>query len=274
MRIFINSCGYDRRDPNHEYHWRNVLTNLADGEAEQLLRKPMFEGYSLGEVVQSDSRQPSVAFGRNSGKLYLLVTRLASNRRNGSQGDRIYNGLLLEAEERDALLLRVLVANLLQTIPDIGEDFQSLPEGSDKSSILATQVDGATRFDEEHGFCVDLGFELMRQLEEAVEQLNLYPPTQRQPFPWRGRMGHNCSKLRWELAYELKHFSFPLADGLLVLVTGIKSESVLRESYVWRGLTLLTDSVLWEPLPKAWKLQRVREQQEASRAGGVVSLRA
>jgi hypothetical protein len=266
-KMYINSCGFSRMEPRHEYHWRDENNNRADREVEAWLKPQNFHGYSITDLIQTDSKMPSVVMARDRGKLLLLATRMMSKVRKASTGDLVSNGVLLVGDESDLKTIRILAADLLLSYPTVGDDFDSL-DHSEAHGILAGEADRVTQFDDAEGFSmIDLGDPRAR-LSERVEALAHYPPHQRESFEWQGMIGHNCRKLRQELAYELKHFSFPKSDGALVVVTGIKSEITLSEAYAWRSLSLLADSVNWTPLARNRAKQKQRIDQEKLRKQG------
>ncbi len=269
MRIFLNSCGYSRQDPAHEYRWKSLSGDPARDALEELSRK-RFAGLSLGDLVESDSRMPSLVLARDNGDAILLATRILSLNRFGSQGDAIYNSLLLVGKQHHFLGLRRLATNLLASIPpqpnDLGAvDGQGLPV-----NLIQKVLDEQVSFDEANGYKFSANVDVYTELEAATEDLFSNMPVQQMGFRWRPRTGHNCFKLRQELAYELARFTLPLGDGPIAVATGIKSPLVAQQAEVWRSLNLLTEGISWQPLPVERRAIRRHDKAEAL-AGGYAS---
>jgi len=265
QRIYVHSCGYLRRDPAHEYRWETIEGRRADDEVSEILNEKRFQEYSIAELVQTDSRVPSLVLARSQGSLYLFVSRLASTARRNSQWETLYNSVLLVSDnESDAMKLRILAADVLTSYPVLEEDFKTIEENVTQG-ILREALDRIISDDEEHGFRLSGRREFLSVIDARLAAMNLYPANQATPFRYRGQLGHNCRNLRLELAYELKHFSFPKSDGALVVVTGIKSPACFQEAYVWRGLSLLAESLHWQRMRPEWRRQRSHDQQERLR---------
>jgi hypothetical protein len=267
LRIFINSCGDQRQDPAHEYRWRCYTNDAGLSDAQALLSERKFEGHTLADLVQSDSKTPSIAFARDNGELMLLIMRLPSNRRS-SQGDMIYNSICMVGPERSLPVFRKVIVDLLLYYP--GSKF----DGSDTAGILQALLSQVVVSDDREGFTFNPMIDLIDELTYQLEQVEITEPIQKTHYHWTGMIGHNWHGLREELAYQMSHFSFPKSDGPLVVVTGVKHPLVLQQACVWRGLTQMFESTRWEAYTMSLRKRAKRRWQERKRSKAVLTYAA
>jgi hypothetical protein len=266
MRIFINSCGYSRQDPAHEYRWKSLTGDFPGDALEELSRK-RFHGISLNDLIESDSRQPSVVFARDGQDVILFLTRLRSAVRAGSQGDPIFASALFVGKAHHFTVLRRTAANVIASVPPQENDFSLGSSAAQPSSVIGEILDRAVSFHEANGYAFDPDCDLFEELDVRLDAIYGLNPLQREGFRWRPKMGHNCYKLRQELAYELTQFSVPLGPGPLAVVTGVKLPYFAKKAEAWRSLSALNEGVNWQPLPVAWRTLRRRDRDEASLGG-------
>lgn len=272
MRIFVNSCGFSRQDPAHEYRWKTATGQPVTEALEEINRK-RFAGLGLGDLIESDSRLPSLVFARDNGELLLFITRIASLNRIGSQGDTIYNSILLIGKNHNNLLFRRLASNLLASISAQPQDFVGAGGAAVPPNLLQDLLDSYLIFHDELGFSILPDADISEALENASDDLFSNLPVQQDNFLWRPLLGHNCFKLRQELAYELAQFTLPLSDGVIVASTGFKDPFFYKKTEAWRALSLLKEGINWQPLSEDPKLLRRRDYAEAAARGYEVPAR-
>ncbi len=147
-------------------------------------------------------------------RLLLLVTALPSKSRMDNRTRTIYNSVLWVGKDSDEATLRAIAIKALN-----GE--------------LADQVDKAVLSDNDPnkpGFTVD--FEKLNRDNLALPYVDV------KENPDNSNKIGNLSALKNSLiAEELKKYSLPKHDGMLVVVCSTVSESSLKQAKVWRGLS-------------------------------------
>lgn len=283
MVIYINSRGYSRQDPNHEYAWR-VASLEATLDATTILGMPRFQQHSIGGLIEPDSRRPSLVLARSGGSLYLLVTRMKSRRRTGSQGESLFSAILIETGESDLTVLRGLAADVLNSsspfeaeadellVGDCGvcagaEETRADADAAGEPCVLEECLDEAVEFHAVSGFQVNRAFPLEEELRRRVEDRAIVAPRDQHGFRWIAKHGRNSQALRRDLSHQLCNPAFPRSEGPLVVVTGALTVKTLVESGCWRGLIRLSEARTWERTPVHWRLQTEKEQQEQMREG-------
>ena len=104
---------------------------------------------------------------------------------------------------------------------------------------LEQEIDKTINVAGEYGFEVD--YKSLVELSNSV--LNVENNQNTDPSC---KIGSNSESLRQELASELQTNPLPDRNGLLILVTSIKSASSLQEIDVWRGLSSRIDNKEFE----------------------------
>jgi hypothetical protein len=265
MRIFLNTCGYSRQDPAHEYRWKSLTADPAIDALDELNR-PRFAGFSLGALIEPDSRTPSVVLARDGEQVLLLASRLKSATRTGSQGDPAYSSLLIAGRQHNLPLLRRLAANVIASIPPQPNDFLAGTVENLPANLLERLLDQHVRFDDQNGFTFD-EVDWRSELEIAADEFDAFVALPQARFRWRPRTGHNCFKLRQELAYELSRFTLPSASGVIAVVTGMKDPIVARRTEAWRSLSLMTEGISWLTLDVPRAVVRRHDRAEAAATG-------
>lgn len=263
MRIFINSCGYSRQDPAHEYRWKSLSEDFPGYAFEELERK-RFGTLALNDLIQTDSRQPSVVLARSGDDIIFWATRIASEKRTGSQGDPVYDSVLIVGKNHHLTLFRRTAANIIASVRPSESDFTGSNAIIEHECVIGQLLDELVHFDDEAGFQIDSSVDFAAELEYRLETRYGGIPMQQEGFLWRPKFGHNCYKLRQELAYELVHFSLPMSQGPLIIVTGVKNPYFAVRSECWRTLTHLAEGVNWQALPVKKEVLRRRDRLEAS----------
>jgi hypothetical protein len=208
MVIYVQSRGISQ---DNDYRWLKIQKDRQVCENPQLLNEPI---NSVGKPVDFiDSQKFSLILARSRQNLFLLVTGLkAREERTDFMGRKIRNSVIwlyhddLENEQK----IRAITVLGLR-----GE--------------LEAEVDRAISIGGEYGFEVD--FEEIKQIGDSIRvetnnNADLVP-----------KIGNNSEQLRQELALELETNCLPNQNGLLVLVTSIKTASTLKQAKVWRGLS-------------------------------------
>jgi hypothetical protein len=257
MKLFVNTRGFSRQDPKHEFRWRPAPGCL--GDAQELLGKPRFEGFSLGQLFEGDSRNASIVLTRSLRQIHLLVTRLRSNR-VGSQGEPLFNAVLLEGSEGELNFLRALAADVLQTISVTSDEPDQRPE-----SALELCINEAVAADDDEGFVVDPQEGILKSLRLRIARRIPVQPVSPVATKWIPLHGNNNRKLRLELRQQLQDAAFPRGDGPLAVVTGVMELPVVASTGCWRALTQVSQSQGWVRTPLEWGLQFEHERQELDR---------
>ncbi|NER40023.1 MAG: hypothetical protein F6J93_39860 [Oscillatoria sp. SIO1A7] len=208
MKIYVQSRG---RGQDEDYCWLRVTSeNSQDLEVPAAIAK-------VSHLIQSES--PSLVLARYDRELLLLLTGMEAKERTDLRGRKIRNSVawVVEDSEENEQKLRAIAANYLQ-------------------ELLSDNIDKAIQFGGEYGFEV---------CDRAILEMETIEKASNGDTKLECRLGKNSEDLRELLAYELESRRLPEDNGPLVVVTGIKSESTLKEAGVWRGLSNLVkpDSV-------------------------------
>lgn len=219
MVIYVQSRGISQEN---DYRWLKVDRNTQISEIPTSLTEPI-NGTRAKIVELIDSQKFSLVLARLSDRLLLLVTGLkARDERTDFTGRKVRNSIvwLYPDDSEHRARLRAIAVRALR-----GE--------------LDEQVDRAIESVPDRGFEVD--WYRIRQISETTALENRYDsdPTK--------KIGKNSEEVKQELALELEANDFPQNNGLLVLVTSIKTESALKDIGVWRGLS---NRVEYEKLTK------------------------
>ena len=173
----------------------------------------------LKEAIQIvDSDDFSIVLHRLGGPLSLLITGLESQNRTDNRTRKIRNSVLWVADESQEGALRAIA------IQALGEE-------------LAFKVDRAVSSTNN-----DLGFQVdFEQL--GFQTLVNEPLSQGQAADLTSKIG-NLSELKDELIEELKQYSLPKKEGilLLVIVSPTVPKATLERNKVWRGLSDTIDA--------------------------------
>ncbi len=192
-----------------DYRWQKVRQNKFIFEV-----PPLLKIISVGELIQS--QKYSIVLARKDGQLVLLVTGLFSERTD-FMNRPIRNSVAWVEEDspENEQIIRSLAVLALR-------DKQTL-ENKVNEAVLNI---GATS---DYHFEVDR--EKINQLSELIQvQSN-------NKFKEDNYIGNSSAELQEEVGLELQSNCLPNRDGVLVLVTTLKTESNLKKYKIWRALS-------------------------------------
>ena len=210
MQIYVQSCEYS---PDDDYSWQPEIPAIIKQK-------------QVNHLIQSES--PSIVLARYQSNLLLLLTGLEANERKDFRGRKIRNSVAIVCDdfEQNEIILRALTVRALR--------------GS-----LRDDIDQAVKCGGEYGF------DYSSLSSEYIQQLALTEKFESDSAHLGSKIGRNSQKLQESLADELTKCCLPKEDfsnAPLVVVTGIKSESVLVDEGVWRGLSNLVQGEGWKDL--------------------------
>ncbi len=209
MLIYIQSRG---KNQDQDYRWLLIKSD------EHYPENPSFLIQSIGNstlkpVDLIESQKQSIILVADRGNYYLLVTGLkAREDRTDFTGRSIRNSVLwICQKDSENVKVRSLLIKALK-------------------GKLEPEIDETINASGKYGFEVDYK-SLVKSSNSVLDVEN-----NRNTDP-SCKIGSNCELLRQETALELQTNPLPDRNGLLVLVTSIKSASILKEASVWRGLS-------------------------------------
>lgn len=182
-------------------------------------QKEISDPPDLKEAVQIvDSDDFSIVLRRLGGRLSLLITGLESQNRTDNRTRKIRNSVLWVADESQEGELRAIAIQAL---------------GGELASKVDRTVSSANN---DVGFQVDFG-------QLGFKTLVSEPLSQGQPANLTSKIG-NLSELKDELIEELKQYSLPQKEGvlLLIVVSPTVTQDILERNKVWRGLSDTIDA--------------------------------
>ena len=208
MPIYVQSRG---KNQDQDYRWLKIESDRYYPEKPSFLLQ--FINNSLFKPVDLiESQKQSVILVADRDNYYLLVTGLKARERTDFAGRSIRNSILWicqkdsETKKVRSLLIRALKGKLEQ------------------------EIDKTINASGKYGFEVDY--------ESLVERSNsVLDIKNNQNTDLSYKIGGNCVSLREEIALELESNVLPNKEGLLVLVTSLKSADSLKKTRVWRGLS-------------------------------------
>ena len=213
MIIYVQSRG---KNQDQDYRWLKIKENEHYLKTPKFLLQPL-ENSPVKPVNLIESQKFSIILVKLNKYFCLLITGLkAKEDRNDFQGRRVRNSLFWICDTTEiqnaemkvrSVLIRALQGDLEQEIDsaiDIGGKYGFKAEQSNLEQIL-------------------LNSSLLLE-NNPSQKLNC-------------KISSNSKLSREQLASELQTRSFPERDGVLVLVTSIKSLSALQKINVWRGLS-------------------------------------
>lgn len=214
MKIYVNSCGVSQK---HDYCWVEEHNNIV--EEPEVVKNVQY-------LIQSEAHSVVLARDEN-GQLLLLVTGIVASRRDfRNRAIRISVAWVVkESDKKDVQYLRKIASSILM----------------DK---LITDIQGTVSFEGEiYGFKVDFN-KLKSLVEEKLEDEGStleenYHKSQIETISDKTKY----SNFKNNIAKELEKCCLRKLENfkILVVVTGIKSKSVLTDAKVWRGLSSLID---------------------------------
>ncbi|MBE9166342.1 hypothetical protein IQ238_01925 [Pleurocapsales cyanobacterium LEGE 06147] len=228
MVIYVQSRGISQ---DNDYRWLKIQKDKQLCENPQLLIEPI-NSAGTKPVDLIDSQKFSLILARSHQNLLLLVTGLKTREeRTDFMGRKIRNSVIwfYHDDPENEQKIRAIAVLALR-----GE--------------LEAEVDRAINIEGEYGF--EVNFEKIRQISDSIvvetnNNADLIP-----------KIGNNSEQLRQELALELETNCLPKQNGLLVLVTSIKTASTLKAAKVWRGLSNRVAYDKLTPIQARYQLDR------------------
>lgn len=218
MLVYVQSRGIAQENG---YCWLNVL------EKKVLFEKPNFvvtlangNAIKLDDLI--DTQKYSLVLVRSNQEYYLFITGLkARKERADFMGRQVLNSLLwiYKATASNEEKIRSIVIKALE-------------------GTIEGEVDQLINPGGEQEFQID--YEKLKELSNQT-QIN-----HNQIKYTINKIGNNCQNLRTKLAQELETITLPETEGVLILITSIKSSSALKETGVWRGLSNRVESEEFE----------------------------
>jgi len=246
MEVYVQSRGDSEE---YDYRWMRITEQEQRLEIPSFLTRSLLIGRSsevrIFDLIQSEA--PSVVLARDNGELLLLVTGIESTRQD-FRGRRIRNSvawMCQDSDEHERFLRAIASQALLDQ--------------------LREKVDLAVEFGGEYGFQVDFG-----KISNLLSTAELEKIHTREPKLDK-KLGKNLPRVRDELASELEERRLPTEDGVLVVVTGIKTESALKQAGIWRGLSALVEAERWqEPYKKSLPPDEVASTSQATQKNNLI----
>lgn len=177
---------------------------------------------NIKSLIESES--PSILIKSQNDNLLLVITGIKSNRKDFS-GRVIRNSvawLVTKNLENEKGIRRLASLALKDQI------------NSELDKLIFPSEDQDFTFDED----------ALRKMVSIVEGIDSKELDKTRESKQIAKVGE---KNKRELAQELEKYRLPNQDGVLVVVTGVKSERILKETEVWRGLSLNVTSDEFEP---------------------------
>ena len=214
MAIYIQSRG---KNQDEDYRWLRIKANEYYPENPDFLLQTI-GNLSVRPIDLIESQKFSVILAAIRNDYCLLITGLkARKERTDFTGRLVRNSVLWVCRKDDEnIKIRSLLIMALR-----GE--------------LDRAIDNTIKIAGKYGFEVD--YDRLRKLSNSTLAIENNYQTDSSC-----KIGKNCDHLREELALELENNVLPNREGLLVLVTSIKSASALKETSVWRGLSNRVES--------------------------------
>lgn len=210
MTIYIQSRG---KNQDQDYRWLKIKSNECYPENPEFLLQPI-NSFKVRSIDLIESQKPSIILISKHNDYCLLVTGLnAREERSDFTGRLVRNSILwiCRKDSKDSKDIRSFLIDALRG--ELEEKIDSCINNSDN----------------EYGFEVDY-----LSLQELINDIKVESNNNTDT---NNKIGNNSEYLRQKLALELENNPLPDIEGLLVLVTSIKSASSLKEISVWRGLS-------------------------------------
>ena len=225
MPIYIQSRG---KKQDQDYLWLLIKSDKYYPENPNFLMQPIANS-KLKPIDLIESQKQSIILVADGDSYYLLVTGLTSEKRTDFAGRSIRNSVLWIYQNSDRDKVRSLLIRALK-------------------GKLEREIDKTINAGGKYGFEVDRD---LLKLSNSVLNVENNRNTDSSC-----KIGSNCEILKQEIALELQTSPLPDRNGLLVLVTSIKSASVLKEAAVWRGLSNRIENEEFEVYSSRVNLQK------------------
>lgn len=219
MDIYIRSRGFEQ---NNDYRWLQVTKD----NQERVDRLPCLFDKEVFNLIQSEA--PSIVIARRNEKLLLLLTGIRPEGRRDFCGRQIRISIawISENSKDNERVFRMLAVRALE---------------EEEQFFLTQEVSEAVPLEGEYGF--QGNFEYLLQLAN-VEKAKRFILDKKivTDDQLSKKLAKNSPAIKEMLAEELKQYSLPTQEGILVIVTGIKKEETLKNANVWRGVSSLVAS--------------------------------
>ena len=207
MAIYIQSRG---KSQDNDYRWLKIEPDRCYPKNPDFLLQSI-GNLNIRPVELIESQKFSLILVSTSQQFYLLVTGLkAREERIDFTGRQIRNSLLWVCPQNESAKIRSLVVLALQ----------------DK---LESELDLAISSTGKYGF--EVNCDRLKELPDLIATKN------NSNTDLKCKIGKNSDNLKQEIAVELENSFLPEREGLLILITSIKSASALKKTNVWRGLS-------------------------------------
>lgn len=218
--IHIQSRGYKQEN---DYRWVKVIP-----QDDLKFEMPFFidsrSGFKLLDFVET--QRPSVILACQKDYFFLLVTALETDSARLDWANRPIRNSIAWTFKKDEegineKRIRAIAILALQ-------------------NKLSTKVHQAIKNDnaKDYGFSAD--FSLLNTIGDSYDELKDLAPNLKS---W---ISGDAEDIRQKLCDELKTYSLPRRNGLLILVTTLKSKDFLRQVPVWRGISCRsTEGIEW-----------------------------
>ena len=212
MAIYVQSRG---KNQDEDYRWLKIKENEHSLKTPDFLLQPL-GNLPVKPVDLIESQKFSIVLVKSNRYFCLLITGLkAKESRNDFQGRRVRNSLFWICDTTEIQNAEAKVRSLL---------IRAL------HGELEQEIDSAIVNGGKHGFEVKRNY-LERLLNSPLLTNNI------NQTELAAQIGSNSKSSRQQLASDLQTCSLPKRNGVLVLITSIKSLSALQEIGVWRGLS-------------------------------------
>ncbi|MEB3828553.1 hypothetical protein [Phormidium sp. CCY1219] len=186
------------------------------------------------ELIQSEAH--SLVLARYGRQLLLLVTGLEAKGRLDFRDRKIRNSIAWVGEDspETSTQLRAIAVRALRSFLE-----------ADKADNLDADIDRAIVFGGADGFQVS--WEELSRLSDNLPRMQSSGNLEREREELAtDKVGNNCDFLKEDLAEILECYALPKREGVLVVVTGIKSEEAIVQAGVWRGLSKTISTQDWK----------------------------
>ncbi|MFP4693305.1 MAG: hypothetical protein ACLFM2_05510 [Halothece sp.] len=210
MKIYVQSRG---KPQNKDYTWLKSEENHLYREIPPILKR-----ISIAKLI--DSRKYSIVVARDDGELVLLVTGLSSQR-NDFMNRQIRNSVawVVDDNPENEKIIRSLAVCVLTDREKV--------ENEVNEAVNETEANSDYEF--------NVNSEKINQLSDIKVESYSNPNED-------NYIGSYSIELQQEIGLELQTNPLPNRDGILVLLTSLKTESALKEYKVWRGLSAKVSS--------------------------------
>lgn len=232
MDIFVRSRGVESQK---DYTWLKITPTTQ----EKIEHFPDLFQYESTHLIYAE--KPSVVLSRRSGQLLLLITAIAPKARGDSykRQIRVSVGWIGESCPENQIAFRLLAARAL--------DEQEV-------DTLTQEIAEAVPLGGVDGFEPNFHKLLSLITSGQNENQNLTLSEEEENF---NKLAQLSPQIKQSLVKMLTKFDLPKREGVLVVCTTNKTESTLKQSKVWRGVSSLVKSSYWkvyypfpEPIPE------------------------